>query len=558
MIGLKDQTVHGASTIAEAQVRHRWQVPADYNVAIDCLDRHVALRDRVALYYEDDEGHTEQHTFGQIIEASNRFGNALKAIGVRRGDVVAVHLPQRPETAIVHMACYRIGAIALPISKLFGPEALSYRLRHSAAPAIVIEAESAHKLDGLRRDIATLSHVILVGGRGDGLAFDELSARGSPQLTIEPNTAEDPILLMYTSGTTGNPKGVLHAHRYVLGHNGIDYSYNFLREGDLYYSPADWAWAGGLLDGLLAIWPYGIPVLAYRSKSRFDPEATFRLQEKYGATVGLYPPTMLKVLREVPGPRQKFPGLRLRCIASGAEPVSPELARWVDQELKVEFNQAYGQTEANYFIGNCSALEAPRLEPLGKAYPGHAVAVVDPETGQPLPTGEVGDIAIRRDDPVVMKEYWNNPLAMRDRFRGDWLLTGDNGYLDDEGYVWFQGRTDDVIKSAGYRIGPAEVEASIMEHKAVASCAVIGVPDPQRGQRVKAFVKLMPGIARSPQIAAEIQHHVKDKLGAHEYPREVEFLDEFPQTVTGKIKRRELREMEERRRADEANKAENE
>ncbi|HET7501040.1 MAG TPA: AMP-binding protein [Kofleriaceae bacterium] len=549
MIGLKEQTVHGAASIADARAGHRWQVPADYNVAVDCLDRHIELRDKVALYYEDDEGHTEQHTFGQLIAASNRFGNALRALGIRRGDVVAVHLPQRPETAIVHLACYRIGAIALPISKLFGPEALSYRLGNSAAPVIVVEADSAHKLDGLRRDLATLRHVILVGGRGDGLAFDELLAKGSADLTMEPNTAEDPFLLTYTSGTTGNPKGVLHAHRYVLGHNGIDYSYNFLREGDLYYSPADWAWVGGLLDGLLGIWPYGIPVLAYRSKGRFDPEQTFRLQQKYGATVGLYPPTALKVLREVQRPRDRFPGLRMRCIVSGAEPVSPELARWVDQELKVEFNQGYGQTEANYFIGNCSALEAPRLEPLGKAYPGHDVAVVDAQTGQPLPVGEVGDIAIRRDDPVVMKAYWNNAEAMRDKFRGDWLLTGDNGYLDAEGYVYFQGRADDVIKSAGYRIGPAEVEASIMEHKAVASCAVIGVPDPQRGQLVKAFVKLLPGFERSEQIIGEIQRHVKDKLGAHEYPREVEFLDEFPQTVTGKIKRRELREMEERRRA---------
>ena len=549
MIGLKEQTVHGAKTIADAQARHRWQIPPDYNVAIDCLDRHVGLRDRVALYYEDDEGHCEQHTFGQMIEASNRFGNALKAIGIKRGDVVAVHLPQRPETAIAHMACYRIGAIALPISKLFGPEALDYRLRHSAAPAILIEAESAAKLDGLRKEIETLKHVIVVGGRGDGLAFDDLLARGASQLQVERNSAEDPILLMYTSGTTGNPKGVLHAHRYVLGHNGIDYSYNFLREGDLYYSPADWAWAGGLLDGLLAIWPYGIPVLAYRSRARFDPDVTYWLQEKYGATVGLYPPTALKVLREVPGPRAKYPKLRLRCIASGAEPVSPELARWVDQELEVEFNQGFGQTEANYFIGNCSALEHPKLEPLGKAYPGHVAAVVDPETGEPVKTGEIGDIAIRKDDPVVMKEYWKNPEAMREKFRGDWLLTGDNGYLDDEGYVYFQGRADDVIKSAGYRIGPAEVEASIMEHKAVASCAVIGVPDPQRGQMVKAFVKLMPGAQRSQTIIAEIQDHVKRKLGAHEYPREVDFVDEFPQTVTGKIRRRELREMEERRRA---------
>jgi acetyl-CoA synthetase len=552
MIGLKEQTVHGASSMADAHARHRWQIPSGYNVAIDCLDRHVELRDRVALYYEDDEGHCEQYTFGQMIEASNRFGNALKAIGVKRGDVVAIHLPQRPETAIAHMACYRIGAIALPISRLFGPEALDYRLRHSAAHAILIEAEHASKLDGLRKEIPTLKHVIIVGGRGDGLSFDDLLGKASSDLHVEASSAEDPILLLYTSGTTGNPKGVLQAHRYVLGHNGIDYSYNFLREGDLYYSPADWAWVGGLVDGLLGIWPYGIPVLAYKTKARFDPDVTYWLQEKYGATVGLYPPTALKVLREVRNPREKYPKLRLRCIVSGAEPVSPELARWVDQELRVEFNQGFGQTEANYFIGSCAALEPPKLEPLGKAYPGHVVTVVDPETGAPLSVGEVGDIAIRKDDPVVMKEYWKNPDALREKFRGEWLLTGDSGYLDEEGYVYFRGRADDVIKSAGYRIGPAEVEASIMEHKAVASCAVIGVSDPQRNQVVKAFVKLMPGVARSPQIAAEIQEHVKHRLGAHEYPREVEFIDEFPQTVTGKIKRRDLREMEERRRAGKA------
>jgi acetyl-CoA synthetase len=549
MIGLKELTVKDAKSIADAHARHKWQVAPDYNVALDCLDRHTNLRERVALYYEDDEGHSATYTWAQMIEASNRFGNALKGLGIKRGDVVAVHLPQRPETAIAHMACYRIGAIALPISKLFGPEALKYRLTNSAAPAILVEPESLSKLDGLRDEIETLRHVIVVGGRGDGLSFDDLMAKGSPNLTVERNSAEDPLLLMYTSGTTGNPKGVLHAHRYVLGHNGIDYSYNFLREGDLYYSPADWAWAGGLLDGLLGIWPYGIPVLAYKSKARFDPDVTYRLLEKYGATVGLYPPTALKMLREVSKPREKYSKLRLRCIVSGAEPVSPELARWVDEELQVEFNQGFGQTEANYFIGTCSVLEKPRLEPLGKAYPGHIVTVVDPETGRELKHGEKGDIALRRDDPVVMKEYWKNPDAMRDKFRGDWLLTGDTGYADDEGYVYFQGRADDVIKSAGYRIGPAEVEASIMEHKAVASCAVIGVSDAQRGQMVKAFVKLLPGFERSDKIISEIQEHVKKKLGSHEYPREVDFIDEFPMTVTGKIRRRDLRDMEERKRA---------
>jgi len=546
MIGLKEQTVHSAKSFADARAKHRWQIPADYNVAIDCLDRHGALRDRVALYYEDDEGHAARYTFGQMIEASNRFANALRGLGIRRGDVVAIHTPQRPETAIAHIACYRLGAVALPISKLFGPDAIRYRLENSAAKAILMEPETVEKMDAVpRAELPEFKHVIVAGGSRGGLSFDELLAKGAPEFAMEKSSAEDPTLLMYTSGTTGNPKGVLHVARYVLGHNGIDYSYNFLRDGDLYYSPADWAWAGGLLDGLLAVWPYGIPVLAYRSKARFDPDVTMRILEKYGATVGLYPPTALKVLREVKSPRQKYQ-LKLRCIVSGAEPVSPELARWVDEELKVEFNQGFGQTEANYFIGTCSALEKPALEPLGKAYPGHDVAIVSAE-GIPVKVGEKGEIAIRRDSPVVMREYWKNPKAMSEKFKGEWLVTGDLGHMDEQGYVYFQGRADDVIKSSGYRIGPAEIEAKVMEHKAVASCAVIGVPDPQRGQAIKAFVKLLPGFQPSNELIKELQADVKKRLAAHEYPREIEFVDDFPVTVTGKIMRRELREREERK-----------
>jgi acetyl-CoA synthetase len=543
MIGLKEQTVRGAKTFAELRARHKWIIPSDYNVAIDCLDRHHELRDKVALIYEDDEGHSARYTFAQMIEASNRFANALRGIGIGRGDVVAIHTPQRPETAIAHIALYRLGAIALPISKLFGPDALQYRLENSSAKAILLEPETASKMDAVdRKDLPNFKHVILTDGAKGGLSFDDLLSKGASSFAMEKSNAEDPILLMYTSGTTGNPKGVLHVARYVLGHNGIDYSYNYLREGDLYYSPADWAWAGGLLDGLLAIWPYGIPVLAYRSKARFDPDIAFRLLAKHGATVGLYPPTALKVLREVKQPREKYK-IKLRCIVSGAEPVSPQLARWVDEELQVEFNQAFGQTEANYFIGTCSALEKARLEPLGKAYPGHDVAIVSQE-GIPLKNGESGEIAIRRDSPVVMREYWKNPAAMNEKFKGEWCMTGDLGNMDDEGYIYFQGRNDDVIKSSGYRIGPSEIEAKIMEHKSVASCAVIGIPDPQRGQAIKAFVKLLPGFTASEQMITEIQVHVKTRLAAHEAPRSIEFLDEFPSTVTGKIMRRELRARE--------------
>jgi acetyl-CoA synthetase len=557
MTGLKELTVVGAKSFADASARHRWQIPSDYNVTLDCLERPFHKQAAVALYYEDDEGHTATYTFGQIRDASCRFANALRSLDVKRGDVVAVHTPQRPETAIIHMALYRLGAIGLPISKLFGPDAIQYRLENSSAKAILMEPETVGKLDGVRDKVPTLKHVIVCGGKAAGLPgggkvggldFDDLLAKGSDRFTPDrAPSAEDPLLLMYTSGTTGNPKGVLHVNRYVLGHNGIDYSYNFLREGDLYYSPADWAWAGGLLDGLLAIWPYGTPVLAYRSKARFDPEVTLRLLEKYGASVGLYPPTALKSLREVKQPREKFTKLKLRCIVSGAEPVSPELARWVDEELKVEFNQGFGQTEANYFIGTCGAMEPYKLEPLGKPFPGHRVAVVDVD-GKPVKHGEIGEIAIGRVSPVVMKEYWKNPEAMQEKFKGEWCVTGDMGYADDEGYVYFQGRGDDVIKTSGYRVGPAEIEAKIIEVAGVASCAVIGVSDPQRGQAIKAFIKVLPGTEKSDALIRQIQEHVKKKLAAHEYPREIEFIDEFPMTVTGKVRRRDLREAEEKKR----------
>ena len=549
VIGLREQTVSDAKNVADARARHQWQIPADYNVAVDCIDRHTDLRDRPALFYEDDEGHVEKYTFGQIGTLSRRFANALLALGVGRGDVVAIHLPQRPETAIAHIGCYRLGAIALPISKLFGPDALLYRLTNSAAKVVMLEPESLEKIDPIRGQLPDLKHVIVAGGKGGSghqplgqVGFDDLLGKASEEFTMSKTNAEDPALMMYTSGTTGDPKGVLHAARYVLGHNGIDYSYNFLREGDLYYSPADWAWAGGLLDGLLAIWPYGIPVLAYRSKARFDPDVMLHLVQKYRATIGLYPPTVLKGLREIKNPREKYPELRLRCVVSGAEPVSPELARWVDEQLRVEFNQAFGQTEANYFIGNCSALEKPILEALGKPYPGHDVAIL--VDGGPVKPGETGEIGIRRDSPVVMKEYWKNPAAMGDKFAGEWCLTGDMGHVDDQGYVYFQGRNDDVIKTSGYRVGPAEVEAKIIEHPAVASCAVIGVPDERRGQSIKAFLKLLTGHEPSQKLIEEIQQHVKQRLAAHEYPREFEFIDEFPMTVTGKIRRRDLRERE--------------
>jgi acetyl-CoA synthetase len=541
MIGLREQTVRGARSFAQARGRHRWRIPARYNACVDCLDRNADRAGDAALIYEDAAGRAVRYTFGALIESSNRFANALGALGIRRGDVVAIQGSQRPQTAIAHMAIYRMGAVALPISRLFGDDALRYRLAHSRARAIILEPEAAARLEPMRAELSDLRHVIVAGGEGPGLNFDNLAATGAPACEAAPTGPEDPLILMYTSGTTGHPKGVLHAARNIIGHNGFDYALNFMRPGDVYFSPADWAWSAGL-SGLVCPWAYGIPVVAYGGKGKFDPEAVYRLMEKYRVTVGMFPPAALELMRQVSRPNDKY-RLALRCIFVTAGSPSAALSQWLGEELRVAFNVGFGQTEANTVIGTCTELEPPQPGALGKGYPGHDVAILG-EDGTVLKNGESGIIALHRDDPVVMKEYWKDPGALREKFAGPWMLTGDCGRMDDDGNVYFLGRADDVIKSSGYRIGPDEVEAAIMEHRAVAACAVIGAPDRERGQVVKALVKLHHNWAQSAAIVTQIQEHVRSRVGGHAYPRQVEFVDDFPLTVTGKIKRKELRDRE--------------
>ncbi len=547
MIGLRDQTVRDAVDLDDARARHRWIIPDDYSVVGDCLLRHQHRADDTCLVFEDDRGQVQRWSWGKMLEAVNRFANALRALGVRRGDVVAVYLPQRPETAIAHFAAYRLGAISLPISKLFAPDAVRFRLAHVRAKVFVAEAEVAERFGDALAGLPDLAACVVVDGGNSRDSFDGLVSRASSSFTPDgPTCAEDPFLLMFTSGTTGEPKAVVHHARSLIAHNGGDYVLDLFRPGDLYFSSADWAWIGGLNDGLLALWPHGVPMLA--SNSRFEPERTLRMVERHGATCGLWAPTALKRLRELPGVRARFPDLRLRCIFSGGESVSPELRRWTQEELGSELNIGYGQTEANYMVGTCRGLEPAPADSIGKAFPGHDVRIVD-EQGQVLPVGATGNIALRKSDPVLMAGYFNNPGAFAERFAGDWYLTGDTGWEDERGYLFFKGRIDDVIKTSGYRVGPGEIEAAIISVPGVSSCAVIGVPDARVGESIKAFVKVMPGFLPSEDLTALIQSHVRSVLAAHEYPREIEYVDEMPTTVTGKIRRRDLREMEIKRRA---------
>jgi len=527
-----------------------WPTPEHFNMAEAVCDRYAGDPARIALYYEDAAGKEETYTFLDLQQKANRFANVLVGAGVRKGDRVGIILPQRPETAIAHIALYKIGAIAVPLAELFQQDALRFRLSDSAAKAVVVDKENLHKIHDIRGDLEVLDTVFLVGGapeRGE-VAFEEALAAASPDFTTVRTKADDPCLIIYTSGTTGNPKGALHAHRALLGHlPGFELSHNFFPQpGDLSWTVADWAWIGGLLDILMPSWYHGVPVLAYRGK-RFDPEKTLQLLEKYGVRNIFMPPTALKMLRQVKNIRERF-DIRLRTIMSGGEALGVEVLNWAKQEFDVRINEIYGQTEVNYVIGNCEEALDIRPGSMGKPYPGHVVDVID-DSGQALPPGEVGEIAFRRGaDPVFFLEYWNNPAATAEKFKGEWACSGDLGSKDADGYFWFKGRKDDVIISAGYRIGPTEIEENLLKHPAVALVAAVGSPDEVRGSIVKAFIKLAEGCAPSDELARELQQFVKTTLAAHEYPREIEFVDALPMTTTGKIRRMDLRLLEEERK----------
>jgi len=356
-------------------------------------------------------------------------------------------------------------------------------------------------------------------------------------------------LIVYTSGTTGPPKGALKAHRVMLGNvPGFVHSHDFFpQKGDMFWSPADWAWTGGLMDALLPAWLFGVPILGYRG--RFDAEKAYYLLEKYGIRNSFLFPTALKLMmKAVPNPKGRF-NLNLRSIMSAGESVGVTVIEWAREQLGVTINEMFGQTEINYVVGNCQAAWPVKPGSIGRPYPGHKVAIID-DQGREVPRGELGEIAVNSSchgmrDPVFFLEYWKNEKATKEKFIGDWGCTGDQGRMDEDGYLWYQGRSDDVIKSSGYRIGPAEIESCLVKHPAVANAAVIGKPDATRGSIVKAFIVLQPGTAPSDGLTEEIQNHVRGRLAPYEYPREIEFIDALPMTTTGKVQRKELRKREE-------------
>ena len=549
----------------------RWQVPAQFNLAEACCARWAReTPTAVAIRFEHEDGRRADHSYADLQRDANRLSHALRRLGVQRGDRVAVVMPQRFETAVAHIALYQLGAVAMPLSMLFGPDALEYRINHSEAALAIVDESAIANLRAARALCPGLRTLLAVGAaQGQGDVDWSAALKPEPDdFSAVATQADDAAILIYTSGTTGPPKGALLAHRALIGNlPGFVASQNWFgfdpfrpagpqveREHTVFWSPADWAWTGGLLDALLPTLYFGGEIVAYQG--RFAPELAFELMQRHRVTHAFLFPTALKaMMKAVPAPRELYE-LHLQAIMSAGESVGDAVFGYCAQQLGVTVNEMFGQTEINYIVGNCARLWPARPGSMGRPYPGHRIAVLD-DDGNPCAAGVAGDVAVhRRDihghaDPVFFLGYWKNEAATRAKFSGDpadsWCRTGDMAVVDADGYFWYQGRSDDLFKAAGYRIGPSEIENCLIKHPAVANAAVVPKPDAERGAVVKAFVVLAPGFAGTPALVAELQRHVRGKLAPYEYPKEIEFIDALPMTTTGKVQRRVLRLREEAR-----------
>jgi acetyl-CoA synthetase len=540
----------------------RWQVPQHFNIAQACCGRWAQQADadrRVAIRAHGAGEAWNTLTFAELQLMANGLSNLLASLGVQRGDRVAIVMPQRFETAVAYMAVFQLGAVAMPLSILFGPEALEYRLQNSDAVVAICDENSFDAIEEVRGQCPALRQVIGVGAIADqaDVHYARMTARQSPQFTAIETKADEGAVLIYTSGTTGPPKGALIPHRALIGNlPGFVCSQNWFgfdgvkneSSDAVFWSPADWAWTGGLMDALLPSLYFGRPIVAYNG--RFSPELAFTLMEEHGVTHSFLFPTALKaMMKAFPQPSRRFK-LKLQGLMSAGEAVGDAVFAYCRDELGVIVNEMFGQTEINYVVGNCARFWPARPGSMGRPYPGHRVAVIDDE-GHECPEGVPGDVAVNRydvhgdPDPIFFLGYWKNDDATRRKYTGDWCRTGDLATRDADGYLWYQGRADDVFKAAGYRIGPSEIENCLVKHPAVVNAAVVPKPDKERGALVKAYVVLAPGVQGSHSLIEQLQAHVKGKLAPYEYPKEIEFIDALPMTTTGKVQRRVLRLREE-------------
>ncbi|WP_254525670.1 acyl-CoA synthetase [Natrinema caseinilyticum] len=529
-----------------------WEVPETFNMATYVCDRWAEDEGRVALFADDGDGGSETYTFRRVRNTANALANAMRDRGVERGDRIAINMRQRPETVIAHVACWKLGAVSVPLSTLFGTDAVSYRLNDADAVACFVDGTNVETVRDVATDSPSLETVVTVGDvdpEDDEFAFQELIDTHSREFETVRTDAEDDAIIIYTSGTTGDPKGVRHAHRVLLGNLPLvitGFCNMELRDSDIFWTPSEWAWVATLFDVVFPAMFYGRPVVAYSADEQFDPETAMEIIERYDVTVFFGPATALRMMEQMDDP-DRWDVSSIRCLPSGGESLGQSIVEWARDVFDgAAVHEAYGQTEANMLVGDCTALAESREGKIGRRAPGHEIAIVDPGTAeQRIETGEVGEIAVRYEgDPVCFKEYWNKPNKTAEKVRNGWLLTEDLGRLDEDGYLEFVSRTDSVIISAGYRIGPVEIEEALANSDAVADAGVIGVPNDERGEVPKAFVVLADGFEASESLEESLQQDVRDRLAKYEYPQQIEFVDELPKTSSGKIRRTSLEERE--------------
>jgi acetyl-CoA synthetase len=513
------------SSYEEAVTAHEWQVPERYNIAADVCDKHPA--DKLAMIHEDVEGNVREVQWGQLQELSNRFANVLRAHGVEERDRVAMVLPPTPETAAAFFGTYKSGAILLSMSVLYGDDGIRHRVKDSQAKVLVTNAANEDRIDR-----SLVEHVLLLD--------DDLLQSGEPEFDAVDTAADDPAQLYYSSGTTGLAKGIIHAHRYLLAHEEFVYCHD-VRDGERFHGMGEWAWAAGIAP-LLGPWRYGAVQLVLERKGGFDPHKQLDFLSRHEASNVFTTPTAMRSMMSIEDAGKRYPQ-KFRIVCSAGEPLNPEAIRWFREQYGLTVLDYYGLTESYPLVANYPFMEV-REGSMGKPMPGWDVQILD-EDSKPLPQGERGEICLRaRSNPHYPLGYWNNEEDSEETFGGEWFHTKDAASLDEDGYVWYEGRADDVIIAAGYRIGPFEVESALLEHACVAEAAAVASPDERRGNIVKAFIVLAAGKEGSDELVDEIKAFVRERLSAYAYPRKIEFVDELPKTLTGKIRRIELRQAE--------------
>ncbi len=508
-------------TYEQACSEHAWNVPERYNIARDVCDKHP--RDKLAMIHEDPEGAIREVRWGALQDMSDRFAHRLRDAGVQRGDRVAMLLPPTPETAAAFLGTWKTGAILLSMSILYGDESVRHRVTDSEAKVVVTNEANESRVQGLTEVL-----LLEIGDLDDGPTGFEMVD----------TAADDPAQLYYTSGTTGLAKGILHAHRYILGHEEFVYCHD-VQDGERFHGMGEWAWAAGI-SPLIGPWRLGAVQVVLQREGGFDPHLQLDFLSRHEATNVFATPTAIRSMMAIADAGTRYPQ-RFRIVCSAGEPLNPEAIRWFHEQFGVTVLDYYGLSESYPLVANYPFMEV-REGSMGRPMPGWDVAILD-EDEKPVARGERGEICLRaRSNPHYPLGYWNDVQAAEETFGGEWFHTKDAASQDDDGYVWYEGRADDVIISAGYRIGPFEVESACLEHPAVAEAAAVAWPDERRGNVVKAFVVPAAGHEPSDELGSEISAHVRERLSAYAYPRIVEFVGELPKTLTGKIRRIELRE----------------